>query len=113
MPHYFGHYVDGMPHYFGHYVDGMPHYFGHYVDGIPHICLRFMESEVDLHDAIEELHTLSVAPQLYQCLMALNLPHNLMALIGHDNTDIAAAVLDLLQVGGNLDYKHKNQSSNE
>jgi hypothetical protein len=60
--------------------------------------LRFMESELELHDAIEELHAISVAPQLYPLLLPMAVPHSLLALVAHDNTDIAAAVLDLLQV---------------
>lgn len=59
---------------------------------------RFLESELELHDAIEELHSISVAPEHYPVVTALSLPHSLLALVGHDNTDIAAAVLDLLQV---------------
>ncbi|KAF2346728.1 Beta-catenin-like protein 1 N-terminal, partial [Trinorchestia longiramus] len=58
---------------------------------------KFMESELELHDAIEELHALSVAPQLYPSLIPLAVPHSLLSLVGHENTDIAAAVLDLLQ----------------
>uniref|UniRef100_A0A2P2I082 Beta-catenin-like protein 1 n=1 Tax=Hirondellea gigas TaxID=1518452 RepID=A0A2P2I082_9CRUS len=58
---------------------------------------KFMESELELHDAIEELHSISVAPHLYQMLTPLGLPHSLLALVAHENTDIASAVLDLMQ----------------
>lgn len=64
---------------------------------------KFLESELELHDSIEELHSISVVPELYPVVTALSLPHSLLALVGHDNTDIAAAVLDLLQEMTTLD----------
>jgi len=62
---------------------------------------KFYESEMALHEAVQELHTLTVAPHLYPLLPSL--PPSLLSLLGHDNTDIAAAMLDLLQEMTTLD----------
>eukprot|EP01137_Pigoraptor_chileana_P031567 Opistho-2@19578 len=58
---------------------------------------RFMESEVELHEEIQRLHVLATAPELYAELVQLNVIPSIVGLLGHDNTDISIAVVDLLQ----------------
>uniref|UniRef100_A0A3Q2YLN5 Beta-catenin-like protein 1 n=1 Tax=Hippocampus comes TaxID=109280 RepID=A0A3Q2YLN5_HIPCM len=65
---------------------------------------KFMESELDLNDIIQEMHVIATMPDLYHLLVELNSVHSLMGLLSHENTDIlppylhvAIAVVDLLQ----------------
>lgn len=51
-------------------------------------CLRFMESELDLNDIIQEMHVIATMPDLYHLLVELNAVQSLLGLLGHDNTDI-------------------------
>ncbi|XP_027238649.2 beta-catenin-like protein 1 [Penaeus vannamei] len=58
---------------------------------------KFMESEVELNDAVEELHVVATVPELYPVLVELGTVKSLLSLLSHDNTDIAIATVDLLQ----------------
>ncbi|KAJ6655571.1 hypothetical protein lerEdw1_005042, partial [Lerista edwardsae] len=49
---------------------------------------KFMESELDLNDIIQEMHVIATMPDLYHLLVELNAVHSLLGLLGHDNTDI-------------------------
>ncbi|KAK7071428.1 Beta-catenin-like protein 1, partial [Halocaridina rubra] len=57
----------------------------------------FMESEIELNDALEELHVVATAPELYPVLVEVGTVKSLLSLLSHDNTDIAIAAVDLLQ----------------
>lgn len=59
---------------------------------------RFMESEIELHEAVQELHALATVPDLYPLLVQLQAIPSLLDLLSHENTDISVAVVDLLQV---------------
>lgn len=58
-----------------------------------------MESEIELNEAVEELHVVATVPELYPALVELGTVKTLLSLLSHDNTDISIAVVDLLQVG--------------
>ncbi|XP_037796261.1 beta-catenin-like protein 1 [Penaeus monodon] len=58
---------------------------------------KFMESEIELNDAVEELHVVATVPELYPVLVELGTVKSLLSLLSHDNTDIAIATVDLLQ----------------
>ncbi|CAG0924813.1 unnamed protein product, partial [Notodromas monacha] len=58
---------------------------------------KFMESEVDLNDAIQSLHIVATAPELYHILVETNAITSLVSLIPHENTDISTAVINLIQ----------------
>ncbi|KAM8703527.1 hypothetical protein ACLKA7_008192 [Drosophila subpalustris] len=58
---------------------------------------KFMESELDLHTVIQELKAVATVPDLYPLLVELHGLHSLLELLAHQNTDIAVAVVDLLQ----------------
>uniref|UniRef100_A0A8C6Z3S3 Beta-catenin-like protein 1 n=1 Tax=Nothoprocta perdicaria TaxID=30464 RepID=A0A8C6Z3S3_NOTPE len=49
---------------------------------------KFMESELDLNDIIQEMHVIATMPDLYHLLVELNAVQSLLGLLGHDNTDI-------------------------
>lgn len=59
--------------------------------------LRFMESELDLNDIIQEMHVIATMPDLYHLLVELNAVQSLLGLLGHDNTDILHLVKQLLR----------------
>jgi len=57
-----------------------------------------MESEIELHDIIAEMHAIATVPDLYPVLVNLKAVLSLLELLSHENTDIAVAVVNLLQV---------------
>ncbi|KRX16645.1 Beta-catenin-like protein 1, partial [Trichinella nelsoni] len=57
--------------------------------------IKFMDSEVELNVAIQELHSLATVPQFYTILARLNTVSSLCQLLLHPNSDIAVAVTDL------------------
>lgn len=58
---------------------------------------KFMESELDLDEEVQRLLAVAGSPELYPDFVKLGAVENLMALLSHDNTDIAADVIDLFQ----------------
>ena len=58
---------------------------------------KFMESELDLDEEVQRLLAVAGSPELYPDFVKLGAVENLMALLNHDNTDIAADVIDLFQ----------------
>uniref|UniRef100_A0A6Q2YZY2 Beta-catenin-like protein 1 n=1 Tax=Esox lucius TaxID=8010 RepID=A0A6Q2YZY2_ESOLU len=49
---------------------------------------KFMETELDLNDIIQEMHVIATMPDLYHLLVELNAVHSLLGLLSHENTDI-------------------------
>uniref|UniRef100_A0A6M2DJ01 Beta-catenin-like protein 1 n=1 Tax=Xenopsylla cheopis TaxID=163159 RepID=A0A6M2DJ01_XENCH len=70
---------------------------------------KFMESEVELHQTIQELHAIATTPDLYPVLISLNAINSLLELLSHQNTDIAVAVVDLLQEMTDVDVLHESK----
>uniref|UniRef100_F1L3Q7 Beta-catenin-like protein 1 n=1 Tax=Ascaris suum TaxID=6253 RepID=F1L3Q7_ASCSU len=64
---------------------------------------RFMDSEVDLNFAIQEMHILATQPELYDILVDLNAASTLLQLLAHENSDIIAATVNLLQELSDVD----------
>jgi hypothetical protein len=58
---------------------------------------RFMDTEVDLDDAVRQLQAVASAPELYPELVRLGAVPGLLALLGHENGDLAASVAELLR----------------
>nr|XP_043608435.1 beta-catenin-like protein 1 [Erigeron canadensis] len=58
---------------------------------------KFADSEIELHQDIENMKILAGAPELYPELINLNAVPSLMDLLNHDNTDISIDVVSLLQ----------------
>ena len=50
------------------------------------IFARFMESEVELNEAIQEMHVVATVPHLYHIMVDLNAVQSLLQLLTHDNT---------------------------
>lgn len=57
---------------------------------------KFLESELDLDEAVKSLLVVASTPQLYPDLVQAGAIPTLMTLITHDNADIAADALELL-----------------
>ncbi|XP_033219184.1 beta-catenin-like protein 1 [Belonocnema kinseyi] len=58
---------------------------------------KFMESEIELHETIQELRQVSTTPDLYPTMVELSLVPSLLELLAHENTDIAVGIVTLLQ----------------
>ncbi|XP_071958484.1 beta-catenin-like protein 1 [Antedon mediterranea] len=74
---------------------------------------KFMTSEVDLNDAIQEMHVIATNPNLYHYLVDLNAVKSLLGLISHGNTDISIAVIDLLQELTDVDTLNESEEAAE
>lgn len=68
-----------------------------------------MESELELHEAIQQLHALATVPELYIVAVEQKLVPTLLGLLAHDNTDIAVAVVNLLQELTDIDTLNESQ----
>uniref|UniRef100_A0A8C8DA64 Beta-catenin-like protein 1 N-terminal domain-containing protein n=1 Tax=Oncorhynchus tshawytscha TaxID=74940 RepID=A0A8C8DA64_ONCTS len=76
---------------------------------------RFMETELDLNDIIQEMHVIATMPDLYHLLVELNAVHSLLGLLSHENTDILSFkdVVDLLQELTDIDTLHESEEGAE
>ncbi|XP_078275092.1 beta-catenin-like protein 1 [Rhinoraja longicauda] len=74
---------------------------------------KFMESELDLNDIIQEMHVIATMPDLYHLLVELNAVQSLIGLLGHENTDVSIAVVDLLQELTDIDTLHESEEGAE
>uniref|UniRef100_A0AAX7UJJ1 Beta-catenin-like protein 1 n=1 Tax=Astatotilapia calliptera TaxID=8154 RepID=A0AAX7UJJ1_ASTCA len=74
---------------------------------------KFMESELDLNDIIQEMHVIATMPDLYHLLVELNAVHSLLGLLSHENTDILSPVVDLLQELTDIDTLHESEDGAE
>ncbi|XP_033754233.1 beta-catenin-like protein 1 [Pecten maximus] len=63
----------------------------------PDLPEKFMESELELNDVVQEMHVIATIPDQYHILVDLNTVTSLMQLVAHENTDISIAVVDLIQ----------------
>lgn len=69
---------------------------------------KFMESEIELNDVLQELHSVATVPDLYPLLVELNGVSSLLELLSHQNTDISVAVVDLIQELTDVDILHES-----
>ena len=69
--------------------------------------VKFMDSELELHGVIQELKAVATVPDLYPVLVELNGIPSLLELLSHPNTDIAVAIVDLLQEVTDVDILGK------
>ncbi|XP_037948494.1 beta-catenin-like protein 1 [Teleopsis dalmanni] len=74
---------------------------------------KFMESEVDLHMVIQELRGIAIVPDLYPLLVELHGVSSLLELLAHPNTDIAVAIVDLLQEVTDMDILGESEEGAE
>ncbi|KAI5609231.1 beta-catenin-like protein 1 [Silurus asotus] len=74
---------------------------------------KFMESELDLNDIIQEMHVITTIPELYHLLVELNAVQSLLGLLSHEKTHIAIAVVDLLQELTDVDTLNESEEGAE
>uniref|UniRef100_A0A6Q2X8B8 Beta-catenin-like protein 1 n=1 Tax=Esox lucius TaxID=8010 RepID=A0A6Q2X8B8_ESOLU len=76
---------------------------------------KFMETELDLNDIIQEMHVIATMPDLYHLLVELNAVHSLLGLLSHENTDILSIndLVDLLQELTDIDTLHESEEGAE
>ncbi|XP_071784822.1 beta-catenin-like protein 1 [Asterias amurensis] len=72
---------------------------------------KFMESEVDLNDTVQELHVIATNPDMYHHLVELNAIKSLLQLVTHENTDISIGVIDLLHELTDVDTLNESEDS--
>ena len=70
---------------------------------------KFMNSEVELHDTIQELRVIATVPDLYPILVDNDCISTLLGLLNHDNSDISVAVIDLLQELTDIDTLNESE----
>lgn len=70
---------------------------------------KFMASEVELHDAVQEMRVVSTVPDLYPILVDMECIATLLGLLSHENSDIAVAVVDLLQELTDIDNLNESE----
>ncbi|XP_048254766.1 beta-catenin-like protein 1 isoform X1 [Haliotis rufescens] len=75
----------------------------------PDLPEKFMESEIELNDVIQEMHVIATVPELYHALVELNTVQSLLQLLTHENTDIAIAVVDLIQELTDVDTLNESE----
>ncbi|KAJ9573603.1 hypothetical protein L9F63_009019, partial [Diploptera punctata] len=75
----------------------------------PDMPEKFMESEVELHETMQEMHAVATVPDLYPIMVELQAVPSLLELLAHENTDIAVAVVDLLQELTDVDILHESE----
>lgn len=75
----------------------------------PDLPEKFMDSEVELNDILQEMHIIATQPELYPVLVELNAVQSILGLLSHENTDISIAVVDLLQELTDVDSLHESQ----
>lgn len=68
-----------------------------------------MESELELHEAVQLMHALATVPELYTVAVEQKLIPTLLGLLSHDNTDISVAVVNLLQELTDIDTLNESQ----
>ena len=52
------------------------------------VYFRFMDSEIEVNEVIQEMHVIATAPDLYHILVDINTVQSLLQLLAHENTDI-------------------------
>ncbi|CAH0698961.1 unnamed protein product [Spodoptera exigua] len=58
---------------------------------------KFMDSEIDLYEALQDLSAVATVPDQYPLLVDLKCINSLLELLSHDNTDVSTKVVHLLQ----------------
>lgn len=79
----------------------------------PNFPEKFMDSELDLHDIIQQLSVIATVPDLYPTFVELNGVSSLLELLSHPNGDISIAVVDLIQEMTDTDVLHESNEGSE
>lgn len=71
---------------------------------------KFMDSEIEVFGALEDLYPLAVSPDLYPEFLALSGLRYVLGMITHENTDISIAAVGLLQ---EMTEREENEEEND
>ena len=74
---------------------------------------KFMESEIELNSEIQKLHVIATAPEFYSTVVEARSLQTLLGLLSHENSDIALAVIDLLQEMTDVDTLTESEEGAE
>ncbi|CAG9782922.1 unnamed protein product [Diatraea saccharalis] len=74
---------------------------------------KFMDSEIDLHEALQELSAVATVPDQYPLLVELKCINSLLELLSHDNTDISTKVVHVLQELTDVDILNESEEGAE
>ena len=58
---------------------------------------KFLESEIELHDELQELFPVAASPELFPLFVSLGALKSVLGVLTHENTDVSLAALTLLQ----------------
>ena len=58
---------------------------------------KFMESEIELYDSIQELYAIAAYSELYIDLVTYKAMNSILGMLTHENTDISICTIGLLQ----------------
>lgn len=75
----------------------------------PDLPEKFMDSEIEVNEVVQEMHVIATAPDLYHILVELNTVQSLMQLLAHENTDVSIAVVDLIQELTDVDTLNESE----
>jgi beta-catenin-like protein 1 len=79
----------------------------------PEDATRFMDSEIDLHDAIKKMQAVATVPDLYPLLVSLSVVASMLELLSHPNTDISAAIIEIIMELTDVDILHESTEGAE
>jgi len=71
---------------------------------------KFLDSEVELHAEIQELHAVAASPELYYILVDTKAVDSILGMITHDNTDISIGAVSLLQEMTDVDLSSEDEN---
>lgn len=74
---------------------------------------KFMSSEIDLHDALQQIRSIATVPDLYYVLVNTRGIHSILDLLSHSNTDITIEVIDLIQEITDVDILNESIEGTE
>lgn len=74
---------------------------------------KFMESEIDLHEVIQQLQPIATCPDLYPLMVQLNMLSSVLELLSHPNTDIVAAIIQFLDELTDVDVLNESEEGAE
>jgi beta-catenin-like protein 1 len=75
---------------------------------------KFMDSELELHQEIQNLFIIAAYPELYPILIQTNALKSILEMINHENTDISLSTINLLQEMTDIEiFQPKNDTTEE
>jgi beta-catenin-like protein 1 len=72
---------------------------------------NFMQSEIDLNMAVQEMNAVATTPSLYGKMVEMGISQIIINLLAHENTDILGAVCHLLQELCDIEILTENDES--